>query len=428
MVENIEAEKRIIRAMVGGSEAPEHLTKDHFSQFETRALYGLLMDLTKSGHTVGPVALKEAIIGQPQASQGHLNRCFEECQAVETDGALQDDVKRVIEASIRRTLFRTAETLAEEAESGSGDIKDVIRNTTDILYSVTLPHESKDIVTAGEVSDRVVGALKERMQHPGEIKGHATQFKQFNNMTNGLHPGSLFVLAGRPSMGKTALALNIAANSAVVDKRNVLVFSLEMTNDELSERLLYAGAKVDGAKAGRGELTSKEFDRVLEYNDVLQDNVNLFYDDTGGITLGEMRAKAKKVSNQVDGLDLIVVDYIQLMGGDGGDSREQEVSLFSRGLKALAKELSCCVIALSQLNRKVEERANKRPMMNDLRESGAIEQDADIVGMLYRDDYYNENSKEPGEAELNLVKHRNGPTGTVKLAFINEQARFEEIY
>ena len=275
-----------------------------------------------------------------------------------------------------------------------------------------------------ELLDRV----EEMSQNPNDITGVATGFYDFDRMTSGLQPGDLVVLAARPSMGKTALAINIAEHVALNEGLPVAVFSMEMGASQLAIRIVGSIGRIDQSRLRTGKLTADEWPRLTESIEKLR-NVSLHIDETPGLTPSELRANARRLARQCGKLGLIVVDYLQLMSGStsDGENRATEIGEISRGLKMLAKELQCPVMALSQLNRSVEQRTDKRPMMSDLRESGAIEQDADVIMFIYRDDYYNKDSKEPGVAEVIIGKQRNGPTGTVKLAFLKPITKFESL-
>jgi replicative DNA helicase len=261
------------------------------------------------------------------------------------------------------------------------------------------------------------------------VPGLASGYLDLDRMTTGLQPGELIVLAGRPSMGKTALALNIAEHAALRADVAVMVFSMEMAGEQLMPRLIGSLGRIDQQHLRTGQLSDDEWGRMSEavhrYG-----RARLYIDDAPGLTPSEVRARARRQARLCGGLGLIVVDYLQLMSGTAGGSEENratELGEISRALKGLARELNCPVLALSQLNRGVEQRNDKRPVMSDLRESGAIEQDADTIMFVYRDDYYYKDSKEPGIAELILAKQRNGPTGTVKLAFLKPYTRFENL-
>jgi replicative DNA helicase len=270
-------------------------------------------------------------------------------------------------------------------------------------------------------------AIEKRFEEKTAITGVPTGFSEFDKMTAGLQPSDLIIVAGRPSMGKTALALNMAQSAAVEQGKGVAVFSLEMAKEQLVMRMLCSQARIDASRMRGGFLKDSDWPKLAKAAGQLS-QAPIYIDDTGAISILEMRAKCRRL--QADkGLDLIMVDYLQLMRGSSSSdgSREREISEISRGLKALARELSVPVIALSQLNRSLEQRQDKRPMLSDLRESGAIEQDADVITFVYRDEYYNPESEDKGLAEIIIGKQRNGATGTVKLTFLKHFTLFADL-
>ena len=272
--------------------------------------------------------------------------------------------------------------------------------------------------------------VKEMSANPNDVTGVPTGFIDLDKMTSGLQAGDLIVLAARPSMGKTALAINIAEHVALNEGLPVAIFSMEMGAAQLVVRIVGSLGRIDQNRLRTGKLQPDEWSRLIETSDRIGKS-SMFIDESPGLTPSELRANARRLSRRCGKLGLIVVDYLQLMSGSNGtdgDNRATELGEISRGLKMLAKELQCPVIALSQLNRGVEQRTDKKPMMSDLRESGAIEQDADVIMFIYRDDYYTkELSKEPGVAEIIIAKQRNGPTGSVKLAFLKNITKFESL-
>ena len=279
----------------------------------------------------------------------------------------------------------------------------------------------------GNLVVQLLDRVEEMSQNPNDITGVPTGFFDLDRMTSGMQAGDLIVLAARPSMGKTALAINIAENVALNEGLPVAVFSMEMGASQLAIRIVGSIGRIDQTRLRTGKLLDEEWPRLTEAVERLR-NVSLSIDETPGLTPSELRASARRLARNCGKLGLVVVDYLQLMSGSSGtdgDNRATELGEISRGLKMLAKELQCPVIALSQLNQGVEQRTDKRPMMSDLRESGAIEQDADVIMFIYRDDYYNKDSKEPGVAEIIIGKQRNGPTGTVKLTFLKPITKFE---
>jgi replicative DNA helicase len=284
--------------------------------------------------------------------------------------------------------------------------------------------KSLDILVVGMLDD-----IQERADNPDAFDGLSSGLHDLDRMTSGFQDGDLIVLAARPSMGKTALAINIAEHAALNEGRHVAVFSMEMGAPQLTIRMVGSIGRIDQTNLRTGRLTDDEWPRLTEAVEKLR-TVSMNIDDTPAMTVTEIRSAARRLARQVGKLGLIVIDYIQLMGSSGtrsSDNRATEVGEMTRGLKSLAKELGCPVIALSQLSRKVEERGDKRPLMSDLRESGAIEQDADVIMFIYRDDYYNADSKEPGVAEIILSKQRSGPTGTVKVGFQKQLTKFEDL-
>ena len=277
------------------------------------------------------------------------------------------------------------------------------------------------------IVDRLLDRVQEMADNPNDITGVPTGFYDLDRMTSGMQAGDLLVLAARPSMGKTALAINIAEHVALQEDLPVAVFSMEMGASQLAIRIVGSIGRIDQGRLRTGKLIDDEWPRLSDAIERLK-TVSLSIDETPGLTTSELRASARRLARSCGKLGLVVVDYLQLMSGSGGgdgENRATELGEISRGLKMLAKELQCPVIALSQLNRGVEQRTDKRPMMSDLRESGAIEQDADVIMFIYRDDYYNKESKEPGVAEIIIAKQRNGPTGTVKLTFLKPITKFE---
>jgi replicative DNA helicase len=279
--------------------------------------------------------------------------------------------------------------------------------------------------------DKLVLQLLDRVEemslNPNDITGVPTGFFDLDRMTSGMQAGDLIVLAARPSMGKTALAINIAEHVALNEDLPVAVFSMEMGASQLAIRIVGSIGRIDQGRLRTGKLIDDEWPRLNDAIEKLK-AVSLSIDETPGLTTSELRASARRLARSCGKLGLVVVDYLQLMSGSSGgdgENRATELGEISRGLKMLAKELQCPVIALSQLNRGVEQRTDKRPMMSDLRESGAIEQDADVIMFIYRDDYHNKDSKDPGVAEIIIAKQRNGPTGTVKLTFLKPITKFE---
>jgi len=338
----------------------------------------------------------------------------------------------VRERAILRKLISVSDDIATQAFNPKGKaVANILDEAEQKIFNIG--EEGSRMKQGFQSMDSLVVDLLDRVQdmadNPNDITGVPTGFIDLDRMTAGLQPGDLVVLAARPSMGKTAFAINIAEHVALNEGLPVAVFSMEMGAAQLAVRIVGSIGRINQGHLRTGKLTDDEWPRLTEAIERLR-TVSLHIDETPGLTPSELRANARRLARQCGKLGLIVVDYLQLMSGTSsdGDNRATELGEISRGLKMLAKELQCPVIALSQLNRSVEQRTDKRPMMSDLRESGAIEQDADIIMFIYRDEYYTKDAcKEPGVAEIIIGKQRNGPTGTVKLAFLNMLTRFESL-
>ena len=337
------------------------------------------------------------------------------------------------ERAILRKLVTASDEIATNAFNTQGKpVPQILDEAEQKIFQIG--EEGSRLKQGFQSMDQLAVILLDRVNQmadsPNDITGVPSGFVDFDKMTSGMQAGDLIVLAARPSMGKTALAINIAEHVALNEGLPVAVFSMEMGASQLAIRIVGSIGRIDQQRLRTGKLNQEEWPRLAEAIEKLR-NVSLHIDETPSLTPMELRANARRLARTCGKLGLIVVDYLQLMSGNtssnNGDNRATEIGEISRGLKMLAKELQCPVIALSQLNRSVETRTDKRPMMSDLRESGAIEQDADVIMFIYRDDYYNKDSKEPGVAEIIIGKHRNGPTGTVKLAFLKPLTRFESL-
>ena len=334
--------------------------------------------------------------------------------------------KIVRDRALMRRLIEAATTICTSAYAQSSSIETLIDQAEEKIFEITSLKERRDFVPIKSVVADAFALIQTLYERNEPITGVPSGFAGFDAMTCGMQPSDLLIVAGRPSMGKTALALSIAKNVAVDHKQAAAVFSLEMSKEQLVMRMLCAEARINGQRLRAGEARDYEWPRLARAAQGLTD-APLYIDDSGSLSILEMRAKARRLQAE-HGLGLIVVDYLQLMRGRGGgqEGREREISEISRGLKALAKELAVPVMALSQLNRSLEQRGDKRPQLSDLRESGAIEQDADVIAFVYRDEYYHSDTQDRGIAELIIGKQRNGPTGTVRLKFNREWTRFDD--
>jgi replicative DNA helicase len=327
-----------------------------------------------------------------------------------------------------RALISSASSIIDRALKDHGDVEDIIDFAENQVFQIAESKGGKSFSSLGQLIDMNIDTLEERQGSTGGLSGLSTGYARLDSLTSGLQKSDLIILAARPSMGKTAFALNIARNVAVEERVPVAVFSLEMSKDQLSMRLLTSESKIDSNRLRTGYISQEDWQNATDAAGVLNE-VPIFIDDTPNISSLEVRAKCRRLKME-KGLGLVVIDYLQLMKAPfHSDRRDLEIAEISRNLKALAKELEIPVIALSQLNRMLEQRAEKRPLMSDLRESGALEQDADIIAFIYRDEVYNkeENNPNRGKAEIIIAKNRNGSTGTAHMTFIGAYTRFEEL-
>lgn len=405
----------------------DKLKADYFDQPRHRLVYSAFLTLAEKGSAVNLVSLKSWLDDQGQLERaGGVEYLAELSGFVPTAAHIEEHARIVRDKALARTLIRTCEQVASRGYEGASQVQDLIEDAERAVLQVAAGHieqDFRDLKT--EIESTFV--FMERVQS-GELTGLRSGFDDLDQMTGGFSGGDLVVLAARPSMGKTALALNMARNVAVDHAGCVGLFSLEMSTRQLVLRMLMAEAQIDFSRFRNGYLGERDWPRLTRAAGILQD-ARIFIDDSGSLTVTDISAKARRLHRE-QRLSLLVVDYIQLIQGRrSSDRREQEVAETTRLLKLLAKDLDIPVIAISQLNRGPEGRSNphKRPVLADLRESGAIEQDADIVCFIYRDEFYNDDTVEPGIAELIVSKQRNGPTGTLKLQFEDRCARFHDL-
>jgi replicative DNA helicase len=432
---SLEAEQSVLGGLLldntAWDRAGDLLVDGDFYRYEHRLIYAAISGLVSASKPADVITVYEQLQSLGKAEEiGGLVYLNALAQSVPSAANLRRYAEIVRERAVLRKLIAASDEIATNAFNPQG------RAVAQILDEA----ESK-IFQIGEEGSRskqgfhsmesLVVQLLDRVQEladngSGEVTGVPTGFYDLDRMTAGLQPGDLVVLAARPSMGKTAFALNIAEHVAVKEQLPVVVFSMEMGASQLALRMIGSIGRIDQSHLRTGALKDDEWGRLTDAVEQLR-NVSIFIDETPALTPSDLRARARRQARQCGKLGLIVIDYLQLMSGSNSENRATELGEISRGLKGLAKELQCPVVALSQLNRSVEQRTDKRPMMSDLRESGAIEQDADIIMFIYRDDYYNKESKEPGVAEILIAKQRNGPTGTVKLTFLKAQTKFENM-
>jgi replicative DNA helicase len=408
------------------------LVENDFYRFENRLIFSSVAALINANKPADVITVYESLQNMGRAEEvGGLSYLNSLAQYVPSAANIRRYGEIVRERSILRKLVTASDEIATHAFNPQGkQVDQILDEAEQKIFNIgeegsrmKQGFQSMDVLTL-ELMDRI----DEMSQNPNDITGVPTGFYDLDRMTSGFQPGDLIVLAARPSMGKTALAINIAEHVAVEEQLPVAVFSMEMGASQLAIRIVGSIGRIDQSHLRTGKLSQDEWPKLTETIEKLR-NIALHIDETPGLTPNQLRSNARRLAKKCGKLGLIVVDYLQLMSGSSseGDNRSTELGEISRGLKMLAKELQCPVLALSQLNRSVETRNDKRPMMSDLRESGAIEQDADVIMFIYRDDYYNKDSKEPGVAEVLITKHRNGPTGVVKLTFLKSITKFESM-
>ncbi len=433
---SVEAESSVLGGLLLDNMAWDRvgdlLVERDFYRYEHRLVFAAVASLVNASKPADVITVFEQLQSLGKAEEvGGLAYLNSLAQYVPSASNIRRYAEIVRERSILRKLVTASDEIATNAFNPQGKpVAKILDEAEQKIFQIG--EEGSRMKQGFQGMDTLVVELLDRVQemadNPMDITGVPTGFYDLDRMTSGFQAGDMIVLAARPSMGKTALAVNIAEHVALNEGLPVAVFSMEMGASQLAVRIVGSIGRIDQTHLRTGKLTDEEWPRLTEAIEKLR-NVSLHIDETPGLTSSELRANARRLARQCGKLGLIVVDYLQLMSGSSadGENRATELGEISRGLKMLAKELQCPVIALSQLNRSVETRTDKRPMMSDLRESGAIEQDADVIMFIYRDDYYNKDSKEPGVSEIIIGKQRNGPTGTVKLAFIKNLTRFESL-
>jgi len=435
---SLEAESSVLGGLLLDNSAWDRvsdvLTEHDFYRYEHRVVFAALGALINGSRPADVITVYEHLQSLGKAEEiGGLSYLNALAQYVPSTGNIRRYAEIVRDRSILRKLVTTSEDISANAFNPKGrTVASILDDAEQKIFNIG--EEGARTKQGFQAMDALVVELMDRVQqmadNPNDVTGVPTGFYDLDRMTAGLQAGDLVVLAARPSMGKTALAINIAEHVALNEGLPVAVFSMEMGAAQLAVRIVGSIGRIDQTHLRTGKLTDEEWPRLTEAIERLR-SISLHIDETAGLNSSELRANARRLARQCGQLGLIVVDYLQLMSGSNasdGENRATELGEISRGLKMLAKELKCPVIALSQLNRGVESRPDKRPMMSDLRESGAIEQDADIIMFIYRDEYYTKDAcKEPGVAEVIIAKQRNGPTGTVKLAFLSKITKFESL-
>ncbi len=430
---NLEAEQSVLGACFLSKyalqKACEHLTEDSFYNEKNAKIFSSLSSLMDQKIPIDLTTVTSDLKKKNILSEvGGVEYLTEILNFVPTATNIDYYIKNVEEAAVLRNLIETATQIASEGYESTESINEILDDAEKKILNIVKNRKSSEFRSIREVLTKAENDLERLSQSKGEITGLATGWYDFDKLTAGLHENEFIIIAARPAMGKTAFALNLATHIAMNNDKSVALFNLEMGAEQLAMRILSSLGQIDGYKLRTGNLLNNDWKRINEATSQLADT-NLFIDDTPGITIGEIRAKCRRLASSEKGLGIIIIDYLQLISGgkNYGANRQQEVSDISRSLKTLAMELHVPVIALAQLSRGVEAREDKRPIMSDLRESGSIEQDADIVSFLYRDDYYNKEARREDDisiSELIIGKHRNGPTATIELLFKKNTSTF----
>jgi len=422
------------RALLGGLlQQPVHVPKvadilspEDFYRPEHEALFKLLVLMQSRSESIDLVTVSDRIMREGRhENYGGVSYVVELPDHVPSTANLPHYASVIKEKSLLRALIGTTRDLTDAAYAQPEDVGELLDRAARDMVSIGTGHDRRSWQRISLIVDEEVVRIEKLAEKSSATTGLSTGFLDLDEKLAGLHPTDLLILAARPAMGKTALALNIAQNVATLEGVTVGIFSMEMSRGQLTTRMMCCHGLVNAGKVRTGTLDTEDWERFLDASEYLR-QAKVHIDDSPGLSIGEVRTRGRRLKTENPDLGLIVIDYLQLMKGeDARSSREQQISSISRGLKGLAKDLECPVIALSQLNRGVESRQEKRPLTSDLRESGAIEQDADVILFLYRDEVYNKETLDQGIAEVIIAKQRNGPTGTVKLVFQGQYTRFD---
>ena len=437
MPQNIEAEEAILGAILVNpscmNKIAEHIRPESFYKPAHRYVFEAMLQLYNNSEKIDIVSVSDVLnINQKLELVGGRAFINDLSYNTITTANVEYYAKIVQEKAIKRSLINAGSEIVSSGYDVN-PIDESLEQAQKLIFDIASQKASKSLISIKDIVNDVYAKIEERANNKGQLTGVSTGFYDLDTYTNGLQKSDLIILAARPAMGKTAFALNIAQNVALRAKVPVAVFSLEMSKDQLAQRLMCSEAEVDTQRLKTGNMQAKDWDKLAKAMAELYE-AKIYIDDTAGCTITDLRAKCRRLAMAEKDLGLIVIDYLQLIEGTGREDRMQQISSISRGLKILAKELNIPILALSQLSRAVEGRTDKRPMLSDLRESGSIEQDADIVMFIYRDEYYkNANDEEDeaekaankGEAEIIIAKHRNGPVGTVKLLFQGSITKFK---
>jgi len=428
---SVEAEQSVIGSMIMDREAivvaSELISGDDFYNKQYGVLFETMVELNDKGYPVDLITLQDKLKEKDvPAEVSSLEFVRDLITAVPTSANIKYYANIVSEKATLRRLIRLNEEIANTCYVGKEDLQYILDDTEKRIFQLVQRRNTEDFTPIRQVVMNAMDKVEAAARNKGSVTGVPTGFLDLDYRTAGMQPSDLVLIAARPSMGKTAFVLNIAQYVAFKQNKSVAIFSLEMSKEQLVNRMFALEANIDAQNLRTGQLNDEEWEKLIESAGIIGRS-NLYIDDTPGISVAELRSKCRKLKLE-KGLDMIIIDYLQLMSGSGrNESRQQEISDISRSLKGIARELNVPVLALSQLSRAVEQRPDHRPMMSDLRESGAIEQDADVVMFIYRDDYYNHETEKKDIAEIIIAKQRNGPIGTVELAWLPKYTKFANL-
>ena len=429
--QSLEAEQSVIGAMIidksAIAKALEKLNEEDFYRDGHKVIFKAIREMFSKDMAVDLVTLLEYLKSTDKLEKaGGVTYISEVSSSVITTANLEAYISIVEDKSTLRTLIRSATSIIEERYNKHDRVDEVLDLAQKKIFDLAEKQGSNDYEPLSNVLERGFLEIERLFNNKGSITGVGSGIRDLDAKTSGFQKGDMVLIAARPSMGKTTFSLNIAENAALRVGKSVVIFSLEMSKEQLAYKLLCSEANVDMLKLRTGNLDDDDWERIARATGPLS-KAKIYIDDTAGLSVMEMRSKCRKIKME-HGIDMILIDYLQLMSGSSGsESRQQEVSEISRSIKALAKEMECPVIALSQLSRAPEQRADHIPMLSDLRESGSIEQDADVVMFLYRDEYYNKETEDKNIGECIIAKQRNGPVGTVKMAWIGAHSKFANL-
>jgi replicative DNA helicase len=436
--QNLEAEESVLGAMMVSESTIEpvlldvRLQAEDFYRDRHRTIYEAIIRLNEDANPVDVLTVSEALAQRGQLDGvGGRDVVASLAARVPAPGSAKHYAQIVKQNSLMRRLDAAAKRIQQSVAERDGEPSELVEQAERLLFQVAHEERAVDFRELGEILHEEIDKLEALSKGTAEVTGTPSGFRDLDEKTGGFQPGNLIIIAARPAIGKSTLICNFAENVALKTKKPVALFSLEMSEMELAHRFIGSQSRISSDRLRKGKVSSKDWPKVVKACNVLE-SAPLWIDDSSDLGLLELRAKARRLHAQErgrghEGLEMVIVDYLQLMRTDDPRAnRVEQVAQFSRGLKILARELAVPVVGVSQLSRAPEQRPDKRPILSDLRESGSIEQDADVVGFLYRDDYYNAESEDPGGAELIIAKHRNGPVGTVRLVFLEHYPKFAD--